>query len=292
MKTFDRSEPIAVFLYFMAAAGIAMFLTEPVILSLSLAGSVSFFLVRNGRRGMRSHAVYLIAFIVMTLINPLFSHRGATVLFVLNDNPVTLESLLYGAVSAGMVVSCLYWFRSFTQIMSSDKLLHLFAAVSPKTALLVSMVLRYIPLFAKQASRVNASQKARGLYRENNIIDSIRGGMRVFSVMVTWTLENGIVTADSMSARGYGTGRRTSFSRYRFTGSDAALLALTVILSAVVILAASGGDLEYSFYPVFRAGPRTAMTAAGYAAYALLAFLPTIIETGDMIKWRCLKSGI
>ena len=85
--------------------------------------------------------------------------------------------------------------------MTSDRLLLPVRQGIAEMALLISMALRHIPLFAVQAKRVRDTQKVLGLYKEDNIADDIRGGARVFNVMVGWALENGIITADSMAAR-------------------------------------------------------------------------------------------
>ena len=191
------------------------------------------FILYGPNEGFRSHGYMIALFLVMTLINPLVSHNGATVLFVMNHNPVTLEALIYGAVSATMILSILYWFRSFSHIMTSDKLLYLFGRLSPKLSLVISMSLRYVPLFGQQLRKVSQSQKALGLYKEDNIVDRIRGGIRIFSVMVSWALENGIITADSMTARGYGLGKRSSFSIFTWISHDILLLALSLLLGGI-----------------------------------------------------------
>ena len=49
------------------------------------------------------------------------------------------------------------------------------------------------------------------------IRDSVRSALRVFSIVVTWSLESGLITADSMRCRGYGLPGRTSFSLYRLS---------------------------------------------------------------------------
>ncbi|HOP11590.1 MAG TPA: energy-coupling factor transporter transmembrane component T [Oscillospiraceae bacterium] len=290
MKNFADYNPIAVFIYFLAAAGMAMFTTDPVILAFSLVGSVLFFIARNGRKGLRSHLFFFVLFLLMALINPLFYHNGVTVLFVMNDNPVTLEALLYGIASSAMIVSVLYWFRSFSQIMTGDKLLYLFGSASPKLSLILSMTLRYIPLFGKQAKKVDQAQKALGLYKEDNIIDRMRGGTRVFSVMVTWALENGIITADSMTARGYGIGRRTFFSLYRFRKSDLTLTLISLGLLAATAVGIGFGVVDFTYYPEIAMAPVTAVSAAAYAAYGLLAFMPAIMEAEESIKWKYLLS--
>ena len=63
-----------------------------------------YYIVRNRRKHIKSHLFFFLLFLALALINPLISHNGATVLFVMNDNPVTLEALLYGINSAAMVV--------------------------------------------------------------------------------------------------------------------------------------------------------------------------------------------
>lgn len=292
MKAFSEYNPIVVFVYILAVAGIAMFCVNPIILALSLLGAAAFFVLRNGAAGMKTHLLSLGLLALMTVINPLFNHNGVSVLFILGDNPVTLEALLYGLCAAVMVVAVLYWFRSFSQLMTGDKLLYVFGRVSPKLSLLLSMTLRYIPLFTRQAAKVNRSQRALGLYKDDNIIDNIKGGMRVFSVMVGWALENGIVTADSMTARGYGIGRRTQFSLYRFRSADVALLAVTALAIAATLLGMGSGGLSFAFYPSISPPPLTATGLAGYIAYGLLALLPAICEGEERLRWKYLRSKI
>ena len=170
--------------------------------------------------------------------------------------------------------------------MTSDKLLYLFGRVSPKLALILSMVLRYIPLFGAQAKKVSQTQKALGLYTDGNTLDAIRGGVRVFSIMVTWSLENGIITADSMTARGYGIERRTSFSTQRFTASDAAVLTATLLFAALTLTGFAVGACGFTFYPKLSPAAITPLSAAAYAAYALLSLLPSIYEFAYAAVWR------
>jgi len=159
-------------------------------------------------------------------------------------------------------------------------------------ALLLSMTLRFVPLFGRQAGRINSAQRAMGVYREDNVVDSAKSGMRVFSILTTWALENGITTADSMRARGYGSGRRTSYTLYRFRLGDGILTAAAMALTGICAAGLLTGALTYNFYPSIGKLPSTPMAAAAYTAYGLLAFIPTIIETEAKLRWRSLRSGI
>ena len=290
MRSLEDYHPRAVGLYFLAVTCIAVFSMNPVIVAESLAGSLLLYLVRHGFRDGKTHLGTLGLFIVLTLVNPVVSHNGVTPLFVVNNNPVTLEALLFGAFTAAMITGTLYWFRSFSEIMTSDKLLCLFGALSPKLALLFSMALRYVPHFRRQSERVQASQRAMGLYKEDNLIDAARGGTRVFSILLTWALENGIVTADSMAARGYGLGRRSSYTIFLFRRRDLVFLLFSLLLTAATI--AGSFRLGYSYYPVFRVDIPDAWGSAGLAAYGLLALLPAIIEIKEAVRWRWYLSKI
>lgn len=290
MRSFAEHNPIAVAAYFLCVSGVAMLSMDPILLVISLLGALTLHFMRSGWRGGRGHLAALALFCVTALVNPLVSHHGVTVLFVLNHNPVTLEAVLYGLAAAAMLLAVLYWFRSFTEMMPSDRLLYLFGALSPRLALILSMALRYVPLFLGQLRRTQQAQTALGLYREESLPDRLRGGLRVFSVMVTWALENGVITADSMTARGYGAGKRTRFAIFRFTWRDGLLMAVSLLLAGAAIAAAAARD--FAFYPAIAAAPVTAFTALGYAAYGLLAFLPAMIDGKEAIRWRFLRSGI
>lgn len=292
MNALSDVNPIAAFLWLMTTAGIVMFCFNPLLLSLSLAGALFYFYVRNPDAGLRALLPYLLLWLCSALLNPLFSHNGATALFVLNHNPVTLEALLYGLALGGMIVAVMFWFRSFQQIMTSDKLLYIFGSALPKLTLILSIALRYIPLLRAQARRVRDAQKALGLFREENAVDRLRGELRIFSVLVTWALENGIITADSMSARGYGIGRRTRFALFRFRPRDAALCAACLALGGYVAACIAASALPFSFYPRFSLPAPGAPGAFAYLAYALLAFFPGLLEVEERIRWKSLKSKI
>ncbi|MBR1555237.1 MAG: cobalt transport protein, partial [Oscillospiraceae bacterium] len=174
MLTLEELHPITIMLYFMAVTGIAMFCNYPYLLISSLIGAVLYFIIRNGKKHFRHHIFSVILFLILTAANPLVSHNGMTVLFVLNDNPVTLEALLYGANASVMVLAVLYWLNSFSQVMTSEKILCIFGAVSPKISLLISMTLRFVPLLNAQSQKVSDAQKTLGYYQSDNIIDSIK----------------------------------------------------------------------------------------------------------------------
>ena len=62
--------------------------------------------------------------IVAGAVNPC-STMGVTILRYMGDNPLTLESILYGVAIAVMFGSVILWFSCVHVIMTSDKLMYL-----------------------------------------------------------------------------------------------------------------------------------------------------------------------
>ena len=289
MRKLNSYHPAAVFLYFFAVIFVTMFSQHPAVSALSLIGSVIFFTLLRPKKAYRAHIFSLILFLILTLINPLFSKSGETVLFYCNNSPITMEALLYGLNAAASLTAALYWFRCFSHIMTSDKLMYLFSRLSKKLAVVLTMSLRFIPLFKEQYRRISETQKALGLYRDGNIVDSIKGRLRVTDILITWALEGGIITAESMEARGWGTGRRTFFSRYRILPSDIILLILSAILGGLSVTAVCIADFQ--FYPAITY-QSSVWTAVGLCSFLLLAALPIIIHLQEVLRWRFLTSRI
>ena len=291
MQTFNDFHPAALLAYFIAVSVITMFSMNPVLLLISLIGAILGCAVCGGI-GKRFGGFLIVMLMLTTIINPLFSHDGTSILFILNGNPVTLEAVFYGVAMGLMLCAVLLWFRLFSAIMTSEKLQCVLGVFSPKTALLLSMTLRYVPLFVRQTARVAQTQRAMGLTRADTVGEKLRNGCRIFSVMLTWGLENGIITANSMDARGYGTGHRTAFSRFRFRLRDAGLLLCTVTLTGILLHTMITGALFCTYYPAMELPRLTVGTIISYGAFAVLVLLPIITETEETLKWHCLRSKI
>ena len=293
MNIFSSYHPAALLIYFLSVTVIAMFTAHPVLLAEALLGGVCLLAVLERRRQFFSNLLFYIPlFLMIAVTNPLFSHNGVTPLFFLNGNPVTLEAILYGADIAAMLVAVIYWCKCYSIIMTSDKFLYLFGKAIPKLSLILSMALRFIPLFKQQIKKVSAAQKAMGLYTSESMVDKMRGAIRVFSVMVTWSLENAVETGDAMKARGYGLKGRTHFSLFRFTRRDAMLLGGTLLLAAVVLTGTALGFVQYGFYPRLSGVGRTPLDLSIYLAFGVLCVLPFYIEIKENIKWNYFVSKI
>jgi len=290
MRSLRERHPGAVCVYYVCAVLPVMFGLNPVTAGIGLAGAMAFLLALGER--LRSMLLYIALPLISGILNPVFNHNGKTVLFFLNSNPVTAESVLYGLVMGLLIASALAWGRSFTRIMDTDRAMTVLGGLHPKAALVLSVALRYIPLLRRQAQNTREAAAGLGLIREDNGIDRIGGALRVTDGLVTWGLENGIVTADSMAARGYGTGIRTRYRLYLWERGDTALCVLSVLLLVMLVYARATGKIGYTWYPELVTPERSLTGMAAYAAFAALSFLAAILETGDGLKWKYLRSNI
>ena len=286
MRAFSDYNPAAIAVYLLSVMLVAMFCSHPVISAISALGAILFFLTLRRPHAWKTHLWFLALLLAMTAVNPIISHNGVTVLFVLSSRPVTLEALLYGASTGVMIVGVLYWFAGLSAVMTHDKWLYLLGSLSPKLALLLSMALRYVPFFSRQVGQVRRAQKGVGLYKEDNVLDRAQGNARVFSAVIGWTLENGVITADSMAARGYGLGRRTNFFSFRWRRQDALLGLILLPLLALCLYGIGQKALTFSFYPSVTPAVAGPLGIAVCAAYSVMVLIPFVLEGGARLSWR------
>ena len=295
MDTFSAYHPLINFTYFTILIGISMFYMHPVFLVLSLAGSLCYAIYRRGRKTLKVFFLGMLPLCLLTtVLNPLFSHAGATMLFYMkNGNPVTLESILYGLASGLMLAGVLSWFSIFHEVMTSDKLMYLFGKVLPAFSLLLSMTLRFVPRFTAQMKKVAESQQCIGRNVKNGKIhERALHGLKILSITTTWALENSVETADSMKSRAYGLRGRTNFSIYRFDRRDAMLLAFLLGTAGVLLTCMHFRKLKILYFPVFVINETTVGAVLLYILYGILCMLPLILNILEDIKWRSLRSEI
>ena len=231
-------------------------------------------------------------FLLITIINPLFSHNGVTPLFFMNGNPVTMEAIIYGMDIALMLMAVIYWCKCYSLIMTTDKFLYLFGKAIPKLSLVLSMALRFIPLFKEKLHEIRNVQSSIGLYDRKGFVNKITSELKVFSALITWSLENSVETASSMKARGYGLKGRTHFSMYKFRSRDFMYLLAIEIFFGIVIVGMAMGVTNFSFYPEISNFNFGISQVIVYISFALLSFIPFVSEVWEVIVWKYSVSKI
>lgn len=273
--------PISLLVFFACVIGLSMFSLQPIVLGISSLGSLFIYFRLCGGRKLLSHLKLMLILAILTaIINPLFNHRGRTVLYRFkNGNSLTFEAIFYGFTAALIVVSVLSWFAVFNYIFDSDKLLYVFGRFSPSFALTISMALRFVPEFGRKAKEISRMNRLE--YRNSGkkgFVARIKQGAAGLGALLTWALEGSVKKAKSMRDRGFGRGKRTSYSIFRWQTEDTVLLVSTMVMMAVHIALSLLGAFDFWFYPVIYGRIFAAPALCGYAVLLLLMLLPAVFD--------------
>ena len=293
--TFSSYHPLINFLYFALVLVFTMFFMHPASLVISLVSALSYAVYLSGSKAVRFSLTALLPMMLMAaIINPIFNHEGMTILTYLpSGNPLTLESILYGIASSLMLASVVTWFSCYTAVMTSDKFVYLFGRVIPALSLVLSMTLRFVPKFKAQFRVVSQAQACVGRdVSDGGVLRRLRNAITILSIMVTWSLENAIESADSMKSRGYGLPGRTAFSIYRFDERDKAALAWLLFCGFYIISGWAAGGLQWKYYPVIKGEFFGAFPISFQIVYLALCLTPVILNRKEDLVWKHLKSNI
>ena len=287
---FAGYHPAVNLIFYAFAIGIAMFSTRPLFVGIAFVCSWAYSILLGGRAAARTNIMFMIpAIIVMVIINTLFTHDGETVLLYINGNRITMEALAYGAAAAFALTAVIVWFVSFNIVMSADKFIYLFGKAAPVLGLTLSMIFRFIPLLKSRFAEISMGQKCMGRAARRGLISRARLILKEVSILIAWSLEASIETADSMEARGYGLRGRTSFHLFKFTRRDLTALAAIALTGSIASAGCIMGKTDIYYYPVIVSGGYDAMTIASAAAYAMLLVIPLIIDVRGEAKWKQLN---
>lgn len=281
---FSACHPAVNFLFFLGAIGFGATFQHPAYCAAGCICAGCYYLLLHGRRGFKMLGGMVVAFLLLSLVNPLVNHSGKTVLFTYFGKKYTLEALYYGMALGAIMVVMLLWFGCYSAVLTSDKFTALFGNVIPALSLLLVMVLQMIPALTRKAHQILLARRAigKGISQTGKLTDKAKDGATVLSALTDWALEGSLVTADSMRSRGYGTGKHTHFQLYRMTRRDWVLLALILGLEIAVVMAGGTGA---SFTPRLKISP----LGWGFPLYCCLLLIPTILHLKEAVVWQFLR---
>lgn len=277
---FEQLHPVTNLIYFLVLILVFTISMNPLLQGIAYISAFLYLCAVMGRAGVKNGLIVWLAAPFPIIINPLFSHEGATILvYFKNGNPLTLESICFGIGMGVLLITMLLWFQIVNATMTTDKWVQLFGFGLPAVGLLLSMVFRLIPKLNRQ----------RKLIKQCNPSESAFARL---SMLVTWGLEHSVDTADSMAARGYGSRRRSRFLIYPVKWEDRVFLCLTLLLGGVVTGVMISGRMCFYYYPVVTIWTGGIGGVTGYLAYGLLCLLPLLLNGKESLKWHYLQSKI
>ncbi len=285
--------PFVAFLPLATAIVFSMLSFHPVYSAISLLFSIVTAIKINGIKAFGLVLRFCLPIFLLTvLINTAFNNNGMTVMFYVGDRPILFEGLLFGLCSASALSSVLLWFSCYSTIIDSEKFLFLTSRISPNAALLVSMTLGQITLMRRKIEEINDAQT--GIYGEERkaFKQKLRLAMLKISVLLSWSMEDSVQTADSMHSRGYGTGRMSKMNPYVFVKKDYLLMSITILLLIPTLVFIAMGKAAFIFYPVTESVEFDSTSIMAYLFYSILLAIPLLIETKGAVKWHYYISRI
>lgn len=293
--------PVICLLYYVIVLTTTMFTTNPIVRGISLFGAlVACLLTIDRNRLVKNIRLAIGVCLVSAISNFLLVHSGKTELFNWSvelfgkafNYSFTWEALFYGFSFGIMMAAVLLWFQTINEVLSSDKIVFLFGRWAPKIALVISMVMRFIPLFQKQLLTIQSAQKGLGVTVTDNKKQQMLHGKDTFNSLLSWALENAIDTSDSMNARGFGLKNRTNFTIYQFRRRDIWFLSLVIGLMMATLYFINNQTFSFYYYPRLRQMVEPIEGAIGYLTISLLMLVPLLVELKERVKWHYLKSKI
>lgn len=247
----------------------------------TVTGLMCMALYDGWRRGLKWAAGVLVICAATAVIDPIFSHRGMTVLLFVNDRPYTLESMLYGLELGLSLSGAGVWLAVMRSIVNEREMLGIFGRYSPRLAMTISMTLGFIPRLIQKNRRISEAQRGAGLFRENSPTGRLGEVGAVFTACMAWSAEAAAGAAQSMNARGYGTHPVRFSDRRALRAKDMVSIGAVVLLtSAGLVLSSMGGATE--FFPTIDFGRYELVMTAVYLAECML---PLIILGKERLQW-------
>ena len=289
---FMQFHPGITFIYFVTAVIFTVTFTHPAFLTVSAIMCSLYLILLFGIKIFSKNLLYsapMVLFII--IINPLFNHRGITPILYINDQPITLEAVLYGLFTGLLIICLLFWFKNMGSVIDSYRFLYLFGRFIPTIALMTTMTIRFIPYFRRKLEEIQRTWHTLGVSTQSGKIKyRLNSGIKIMSVLVSVSLENSIDTADSMRARGYNLKKKTHYHTYRFMVKDTLLLGIILVFTILLIMIKLTHRFDFNYYPKLTEFHLDLNNTLILICYGVFLGIPMIYNVLEGLRWHLLTS--
>lgn len=221
---------------------------------------------------------------IIIILNPLFSHNGTTQIMLLPNFSITLESLVYGLLMALSLLIIYLIFVSFNSYVDYQQLLYLASNHFPNVCMILIMAMRFVSLLTYRFKEVEK------IHSYDDKPKTEKYGM-IVAVVLSWSLEEAMLTSKSMKARGYGIAKRTNYLKFEFNRIDFIILLITVITSIILLIGYSQGYGLISIYPTISSDFLQIKFSYYFISFIIMLLPLTVIEINEKIILRGVKNG-
>lgn len=291
MRSLRDYHPLVSLLYFIFVLTLSMMTRNPIWITLCFVFSGFYVMRLHGiKRLLKSLLTFIPMLALIVFINSYFNSLGLTVLFYLGEGkPITVENLSYGVFSGLALFTVFLWFTSYNSMLSSDEILAIFGKRLPTIGLSLSMILKYIPDTIEQGTEISLNQKAMLGQEKLSHSQKAKFAARMLTVLLSWSMENSLETADSMLAKGYPSKNRISYSRNRFNKRDLTMIILFLAIFSWHLSFAFGGAIKFSYYPFLKwqgLEGNSFILFSAIISLIVMLLLPILLDMHNWFSWR------
>lgn len=291
---FERCHPAVNLIYFAAVIAGTVAFQHPVFLMISFLCACAYSIRRNRGKAIVFDLLLIPCAAIFAVYYSSYHHFGITVLqqnFV--GNNMTLESLVYGLVLGMALAGVCIWMSCVYSVFSTDKMVYLFGRVSPRLSLFLAIALRMIPRIKKEAGKINMAQQGIGRgVGQGNLWQRMINGIRILSMLITWTIESLMTASDAMRSRGSSLRGRTAFSIYRFDNRDRGYVIGMFFCITLTVMAVLLKFTDMTYDPRILWKPVTPASCLFYFGYAVLCLMPLGLELWTDHQFRKARSNL
>ena len=289
---FDSYHPMINLIYFVAAITCTISFGQPVFLAISFVCAFVYSVKLGGIKTFFLNLAFTLFAFGYAAWYSYYNHFGITNLRVnFIGNQITLEALVYGFVLGITVAAVLMWLCCVFMLITADKIVYLFGRISPKLSLFLSILLRTVPRVKTRARRIEISREGIGRgVKQGNLWQKFCHLLSLFSILITWTLEDFVESSNSMKSRGYSLRGRTAFSIYRFDNRDRALVIVFFWCLTFVMMAVLFNQTDIYYEPQIIMNRITPLSVIFYTAYAFFLLLPFVLQVAGERRFEKLRT--
>ncbi len=277
---FEKSHPAVNLIYFVCVITGMIAFVHPVYLVISFLCACIYSVKRNRIKALFFELALIPLAFIYAAYYASYHHFGMTELAVnFVGNRLTLESAVYGLVTGLIIAGVMIWSTCVFSVFTTDKVVYLLGALSPKLSLAASIILRMVPRSVSEARKINTARAGIGRSAgQGNIFRRIVNAVNIFSILITWLIGTFRSLSDSMRSRGSTLRGRTAFSIYRFDYRDRLYVIVMFFFITVTLAGYMLRQTVMIYDPRLMWNPVSFVSYIFYTAYALFCLMPFMLE--------------
>ncbi|MDO5852190.1 MAG: energy-coupling factor transporter transmembrane component T [Methanobacteriaceae archaeon] len=286
MMNLTKIHPLTYIIYYLLLIVLAFMFNNPYYIATFII-CISILLVLQGVKSEFKGIIQLfIPFaIIIALLNPITCKEGITRIYLFGSYFITVEALVYGILMSLSFLLVILTFTAYNNSVTYQDMLYVFSKKFPNISMIIVMALRFIPLLNTRISETRKISKL-SHHEDYTFIEQIKQFAQNIGVVVSFSLEEAMVTAKSMKSRGYNVAERTSYLIYKFRTLDIILLTIIVVCLIISIIGFANGYGSITIYPSINFSFSNLPLNIYYLAFVVLLLPLIYLELREKIQWH------